>query len=796
MEATTALDLAACAFADPAAVAARLKSDGVRVIRTLGSDAPFTWLRAAGFAPVRLVASDTRDTPNADAVMGPATGRRRAHCLLEQLLEPVFDDALLITRVDAEQAQIFAALRERARLGEAAPRAFHMLDLVHQPRAASARYNAARLARLDVWLGDLGGNAVSDDSLARAADDEDATLTLFAELKSLAADDTRVSGCEMLHLIGCSAILPPAELAKILHAVIQGYHALPPRTGRRILVCGSAHEHDAFYRAIEHDGSTIVAHDHDWGTPRLAAPPRTRAQAADPLWQAPLAARWPREDAVQIAQRAIAATVEQALHLTIDRDEAAPWQVAPLRDALPGTIALHVDRVGDAQPSAAPRAPVPTRKPAPAAAAPRSRKSLASLASFGSYQRDWFQGLRAQVAGGAPFALVNANAPQEILRALGVPFVVNQWWASIVAAKQQTRRYRDLLRAHGYPTDVEAYSAQGLAATFDDDPDAAPWGGLPSPNFVHAVASSDATPGIFGNWSHEADAAPFLYERTVDPRLSISTHWWDDLPERWDEALEAERLDLLEDELKQVIAKVEAATDRRFDPDRFAAVMALVNEQEEYYRRTRDLIARTVPAPISIVDSMPATMVPQWHRGTEWARDAAKAFHDEVAQRVADGAGVVADERVRLMWVGRGLWSETAFYQRWEETHGAVFVWSMYLALAADGYIRRTDRGRDPLRALAARFLTMGDELRMPSWAGPWHVHEAQTHGIDGAVALTDADPFVLRALATAGVPVLELGVDNFAMEAEQAAELEARITRFIEGPASARAAERRGTGA
>lgn len=266
MEATTALDLAACAFADPAAVAARLKSDGVRVIRTLGSDAPFTWLRAAGFAPVRLVASDTRDTPNADAVMGPATGRRRAHRLLEQLLDPAFDDALLITRVDAEQAQIFAALRERARLGEAAPHAFHMLDLVHQPRAASARYNAARLARLDAWLGDLGGNAVSDDSLARAADDEDATLTLFAELKSLAADDTRVSGCEMLHLIGCSAILPPAELAKILHAVIQGYHALPPRTGRRILVCGSAHEHDAFYRAIEHDGSTIVAHDHDWGS--------------------------------------------------------------------------------------------------------------------------------------------------------------------------------------------------------------------------------------------------------------------------------------------------------------------------------------------------------------------------------------------------------------------------------------------------------------------------------------------------------------------------------------------------
>jgi hypothetical protein len=82
----------------------------------------------------------------------------------------------------------------------------------------------------------------------------------------------------------------------------------------------------------------------------------------------------------------------------------------------------------------------------------------------------------------------------------------------------------------------------------------------------------------------------------------------------------------------------------------------------------------------------------------------------------------------------------------------------------------------------------------MPSWAGPWHVHEAQSHQVDGAVALADADPFVLRALAAAGVPVLELGVDNFAMDPDTSAALEQRITAFIEGPATARATVRRGS--
>ncbi|GGB27417.1 hypothetical protein GCM10011380_16340 [Sphingomonas metalli] len=772
-----ALAAIAAAYADADAVAARLAAGGATVVRTVGSDAPLTWLRAAGLAPVRLAPVAGPETPRADAVMGRAPARRRAHRLMERLLDPALAEVpVLITRADAEQAQIFAALRERLRLGEAAPGRLHMLDLVHQDRPAAAGYNAVRLRQLDDWLAAQGGRAVTDAALAEAA------ATEAAVIEAIRALLPRLSGSDRLRLIGCTAILPPDELAELVSAI-----APPPVTGRPVFVTGTALEDDAVYVALEAEGLRIVGDDQDWGERRLVAPPATRDAAALPAYFAPLSARCPSADAAAVARAAVASGAEQVLHLAVDHDEAAPWAAAALERALADRLPFEQRRVG----WHAPPAPPSTNRTAPPPP-PRSRKSLESLASFGSYQRTWFQGLHAEVAGGAPFAMVNANAPQEILRALDIPFVVNQWWASIVAAKQQTRRYRDLLAAHGHPTDVEAYSAQGLAAAYDEDEEAAPWGGVPRPDFVHAVTSSDATPGIFDAWATASGASPYLYARTVDPRLSIPTRWWDDLPDDWDTKLEPERIDLLVAELKEVIGRLEAATGRTFSQERFEAVMHRVNEQEDYYRRTRDLIARTVPAPISIVDSMPATMVPQWHRGTEWARDAAKAFYEEVAARVAAGAGVVAEEKVRLMWVGRGLWSETAFYQRWEESHGAVFVWSMYLALAADGYIRHFDRGRDPLRALAARFLTMGDELRMPSWAGPWHVHEAQTHAIDGAVALSDADPFVIRALTAAGIPVLELGVDNFAMDADTAAALERRITAFIEGPAGARAAERR----
>ncbi|GFE75011.1 2-hydroxyacyl-CoA dehydratase family protein [Novosphingobium sp. TCA1] len=811
--ASAALDHIAAAYRDAKGVATRLRAEGRRVLRVIGSDAPLPLLRAAGFAPVRMAPLTGLPTPRADALLGPSGDRRRAHHLMEQLLDPAMLDPVLFTRADAEQAQVFSALRENARLqeeapGQPAPCKITLLDLLHIDRPTSRRYNEIRLEQLRAWLVEAGGHAFTDDDLAREAEAADRVHALLRELDALRP---RLSGTRMLQCLGAAAILPPDELAPLLSAAIADSAALPEATETPVIVAGSPHETDLHYAAIEAEGLRIVGEVQDWGIARAAlATPRSMTAWANPAHAVPAAAAEGAVLAEEARSAVQAREAERVFHLTLDGDEAAPWTLAPLHRALDGTgvkvLALKsgLDDTGKLVPALRGEEASPPRSAVanpPSAASgqsnrQRSRKVLQASASSGDYQREWFASVQEQVQAGAPFAVVNANAPQEVLRALGVPFVVNQWWASIVAAKQQSGRYRDLLRARHYPVDAEAYSAQGLAAALDKDAAQAPWGGLPRPDFVQAVASSDATPGIFAAWALESGAAPYLYERTVDPRRDIETRWWEALPDRWDEVLEPERLDLLAAELREVIAQVEAQTGHRFDRDRFVEVMNLVNEQEEYYRKTRDLIARTVPAPIGLVDSMPATMVPQWHRGTEWARDAAKALFEEVAERARQGLGAVAEEKVRLMWVGRGLWSNTAFYQKWEDSHGAVFVWSMYLALAADGYIRKfeaegTER-RDPLRALAARFLTMGDELRMPGWAAPWHVHEARTHGIDGAVALADADPFVLRALTAAGIPVLELGVDNYALDRADMADLETRIATFIEGPCAQKAGARR----
>lgn len=758
--------IAACD--DAGAVADRLRAEGARVIRVLGQDAPYALLRAAGLSPVRMVPRPG-PTPKADELAGDGTLSQRGRALLQQIVADTSGDPILFTHADSELPQLFATVRELLRTEDIAPRPIHMLDLLHLPRESSRTYNAGRIAELADWLG-----RPDEAALAAAAQEERTRPAAIAHL----------TGTLRIAAIGAAHALSPAEWREIVSATVV------PAQGEPVFVLGSAQFSTARQRELAARGLNALGDDQDWGDPLVAGwadSPATLAGLADPARLAPRMLVPATSRLARIVARMDRLGTNKAIIVESAGDEATAWDAGYLAREL-AAHGLVVEQIGGAPPPP-PAQTTPAARRAPPA---RSRKSLASIAAFGGFQRDWFKGLRDRVAAGAPLALVNANSPQEILRAMDVPFVVNQWWASIVAAKQQSPRYFQLLRDHGYPSDAEAYSSQGIAAAFDSDAQNAPWGGLPRPAFVQAPLGTDATPRIFDHWARETGAEMFLFERSIETRSDFPIDWWDSMQDRWDEVLEPQRIDLMVAELHALVERIEATTDHRFDANRFAQIMDLVNEQEDYYRKTRDLIAGAHPVPVSIADTMPATMVPQWHRGTESARASARAFYEEVKARHEAGDAACPGEKLRLMWVGRGMWSDMGFYQRWEESHGAVFVWSMYLSLAADGYIRRTDRGQDPMRALAARFVTMGDELRMPTWAGAWHVKEAETHAVDGAVALSDADPFVLRALRRAGVPVLSLDLDNYNQEASDSGAIDRQIAAFLEGPVSAFAARRR----
>ncbi|NDK31135.1 2-hydroxyacyl-CoA dehydratase family protein [Nesterenkonia haasae] len=403
---------------------------------------------------------------------------------------------------------------------------------------------------------------------------------------------------------------------------------------------------------------------------------------------------------------------------------------------------------------------------------------LQAAVSATRYQKQWFSDLRDAARSGEPIAILNADAPHEIFRALDIPYVVTQWWSSIIAAKGFGPAALSKLAEQGLPDFSVQYDALPLGEQLLPE-DQRPWGGLPTPAFAVAERSGDVTQKIFEQWGKRPETETFLLSRTgAQP---VPRNWWELVPHEWESAFGAARLDLLEGEIDELILWLEERTGRRLNENKLAEIMARANEQAEWNRRSRDLVASVRPTPVLVRDTMPAVMVPQWHRGTEWAVDAAQGLYREIEARVERSAAVCPGERRRLMWVGRGVWSDLDLYTEFHKEFGAVFVWSMYLAIAADGYARYGDNSR---RALAARFVGLTDQLYVPPWSSEWYVKEAKTHGIDGVVHLiaddTPGSGFITDALEATGIPVLEIRANNADQRSSQAARIPEQVRQFL----------------
>jgi benzoyl-CoA reductase subunit B len=395
----------------------------------------------------------------------------------------------------------------------------------------------------------------------------------------------------------------------------------------------------------------------------------------------------------------------------------------------------------------------------------RSRKDLACTAAATAYQRAYVSELKRRVVEqGEPFVVAQADTPHELFHAMDIALITNQWWSAYISAKQLSGKYFASLEKLGFPANGCRYCSLGLACTLAQDPSSAPWGGLPRPALLVARLTCDCIQQVFGQWAQALGSEFFPLE--APGWIHKDPAWFVHANEEWEAVFEQERIELMVEEMRELIARLEAKTGRQFDAARLERLMVRVNEQESYIAEAAQLIGTARPCPVAITDQMPNTMIPQWHRGSDWAVAHARRFRDEVASRVRSGEAVSRRERIRLMWIGAGLWHDPGFYNALEERHGAVFVWSMYMPFAGPQYIRAL-HGM-PLHALASRICSMNEVLHLPPWMNEWMLSEARRCGIDAAVILVppgnrlsqSGTKLTQLALEQAGVPTLALDAD------------------------------------
>jgi hypothetical protein len=391
---------------------------------------------------------------------------------------------------------------------------------------------------------------------------------------------------------------------------------------------------------------------------------------------------------------------------------------------------------------------------------------LQSTLLANEHQKQDFISFRKRVLeNGEPYVISDAVAPAEILHAMDIPVVPVVWYSAIIAAKQLSPHYFSLMDALGYHERLPRYTSLPLMTTLDGNAELAPYGGLPKPMLFLNRFRDDYGQRIVEQWSRAYGGVP-VFALESSSSTVLGENWYGRAAHDWESLYETHRLDYQVKQLEALVRTVETLSGRGFDQLEFVRQMHRINEAGEIVAEVRDMIAQARPCPVPLTEQLSNVMAPTWDRGSEWSVNHLKAYRDEVRARVDAGVGACANERVRLLWVGNGLWFNTKFYRAFEEKYGAVFVWSMYSNFLADGYRRYfSDEPGQAMRALAARHVSMNEQLHVPPWMADWIIEQARAYGADGAVMLVPkhdrmgsfGSRVTRMALEKAGIPVVEL---------------------------------------
>lgn len=371
---------------------------------------------------------------------------------------------------------------------------------------------------------------------------------------------------------------------------------------------------------------------------------------------------------------------------------------------------------------------------------------LESVNAIRAHQRSWLADARQRASDGEPFVISTSDECEEIMAVFGIPVLVINYWNFVITAQRKARHYSDVLERHGYTG--PHFFGLGLGATLE--PDDAPWGGLPRPALIIGSTRHETELEITELWAREfgCPCFPLDFNFASPYRRLPDQDWWTSVRDGWEDLVDPARLQLRIDQNTALIAYIEMLTGKSFSWQGLRQVMQRVNVQMDVMSEARDLIAEARPCPVSLRDQMSAYQT-TWHRGTQVGLDHARAYRDEVDERVRRGIGAHAKERVRLLY-----WSmqpEPDFHPYLQETYGAVFVGAPYGAMPQT--YARTVFNEDPLRALSARHIFLFD-MSSPTWM----LHEARVYDVDAIVGVEDPSPYPSRfrqACDAAGVRYL-----------------------------------------
>ncbi|MBI5445723.1 MAG: 2-hydroxyacyl-CoA dehydratase [Deltaproteobacteria bacterium] len=415
----------------------------------------------------------------------------------------------------------------------------------------------------------------------------------------------------------------------------------------------------------------------------------------------------------------------------------------------------------------------------------RTRKSLQASRMLTDYQKQYYGRMTERVRQGEPLIWTNVGSLQELMHAMDLPVLFNVNWSAILAAKQRSAHYLNVVNDRGYFRDLCRYCVSPLGYFFENRPELAPWGGVPKPAAIVVEVNCDPIIRVFELMALELGIPIYIWDHTM-PEAPPPRDCWADV-----ETIEKEnyregwRLDYAVQEAEGLIAFLETISGKALSHAALRRAVELSNEQYEYIGRVLELTKRR-PSPIRVGDHWANCISTQFFRGHEFGLAHAKRLYEEVRWRADEGVAGYDNERIRLMHLWAPNWFSPGFYDSFEEKYGAVFVWTPYFEITQQ-WIRRDLS--DPLRALASRYVAYTEIGTLPPWTTYWIPDLTAEYGIDGVLyqhaescrMLSGPKLLCLEAIRRAGVPTLNIGSDYVDDRDWDDAKMKAQVGSFIE---------------
>lgn len=398
--------------------------------------------------------------------------------------------------------------------------------------------------------------------------------------------------------------------------------------------------------------------------------------------------------------------------------------------------------------------------------------------------KEWYASLEQANERKEPVAnvFVMGNAI-EILRSFDFHMVFPEINSLQTGVRKTSAEFIRVSEDYGMSPDVCSYVKADMGMMLKEEE--TPTGKIPRPD----ISVSSNMCGTFIKWAEIWERRYKMPSFVLDLPGQRTSNW----VVRPGDAQHSADSRWVEDQFKDLIAKCEKITGKRFDIDRLAEIQGRVNQMVVHWNNVMEL-NRVCPAPYNaMLDGLTYIGIMNVYRGTVEGVEFMRRLEEDIRAKVARGEGRVPEERFRLLFSGTPCYVSMRRLVELFESWGGVFAYSDYLTFAAGGMdaaelLYDTSRPLESLAEVTALAAQRG--LSNQFFAHERMEKQIHDYGVDGVVfhgikscrfvsaGMADTRDYISKRL---GIPTLYIESDLIDPRYWSDAQIKNRVDAFFE---------------